>query len=254
MIIKSQNDFLREWKELWGRYLNELLGLEQLPSEMCHCGTREELLRCTDCFLSSVMCRACCLEAHRYLPFHRVQSWTGKYFKASSLYAQGHIVYVGHGGKPCPNNHSPSSDSNKDIDCLVGAELTWEDDEVETFGSQEDDNVDLEVTEDVLIIVHTTGVFQHRIHWCTCIGCPGRHMQLFQMCLFYCSSRRPRTVFSFDVLDYFTIDAMECKTAAQSFYTKIHRLTNNAFPHMVPVRIFLSIFPNEPNFRLIDSI
>ena len=136
----------------------------------------------------------------------------------------------------------------------LGAELTWEDDEVETFGSQEDDDVDLEVTEDVLIIVHTTGVFQHRIRWCTCIGCPGRHMQLFQMRLFSCSSRRPRTVFSFDVLDYFTIDAMECKTAAQSFYTKIRHVTNNAFPHMVPVRIFLSIFPNRPNFRLIDSI
>jgi hypothetical protein len=242
-IIKSQNDFLREWKELRAGYLDELLVLEQLPSEACRCGTAEGLLRCTDCFLSSVMCRECCLEAHRYLPFHRIQSWNGTYFKSSSLYAQGHIIYVGHGGQPCPNNHTPSFDTNKDVDSLVGAELNWEAEDSDMLWGQEDDMVDLEVAEDVMIIVHTTGVFQHRTRWCTCVGCPQRHMQLFRLGLFPCSSRRPRTVFTFDVLDYFHIDAMECKTAAQSFYNKIRRLTNNAFPHMVPVGGIVCVQP-----------
>jgi hypothetical protein len=87
-----------------------------------------------------------------------------------------------------------------------------------------------------LVMVHTTGVFQHRVRWCTCIGCPDRHIQLLQMRLFASSIKRPRTVFTFDVLDHFYVDAMECKTAGHSFFSKLRRLTNNAFPHMVPVR------------------
>jgi hypothetical protein len=53
--------------------------------------------------------------------------------------------------------------------------------------------------------------------------------------LFPASHQRPETAFTFDALDHFYIDAMECKTAASSFIKKICRLTNNAFPHTVPV-------------------
>ncbi|KAF8141809.1 hypothetical protein EV363DRAFT_1151130 [Boletus edulis] len=45
---------------------------------------------------------------------------------------------------------------------------------------------------------------------------------------------RPQTVFTFAVLDEFLIDALECKTSASSFYFKLRRLTNNAFPDSVP--------------------
>jgi hypothetical protein len=38
-----------------------------------------------------------------------------------------------------------------------------------------------------------------------------------------------------DVLDYFGIDSMECKTSAQSFFQKLKRVTNNAFPDELPV-------------------
>jgi hypothetical protein len=38
-----------------------------------------------------------------------------------------------------------------------------------------------------------------------------------------------------EVLDHFGIDAMECKTSAQSFFQKLRRVTNNAFPDEVPV-------------------
>ncbi|KAG1763081.1 hypothetical protein EDD22DRAFT_846611 [Suillus occidentalis] len=48
------------------------------------------------------------------------------------------------------------------------------------------------------------------------------------------STSRPWTAFTFDVLDHFLIDALECKTSAMSFFQKLHRLTNNAFPGSVP--------------------
>lgn len=116
-------------------------------------------------------------------------------------------------------------------------DLDWEDmdEEEDMVAAYEDEEAKVEVVEDVMVLVHTTGIFQHRVRWCTCVGCPERHIQLLHMDLFSCSIKRPRTAFTFDVLDHYYADAMECKTSGKSFYSKLQRLTNNAFPYMVPV-------------------
>jgi hypothetical protein len=44
-------------------------------------------------------------------------------------------------------------------------------------------------------------------------------------------------------LDSFEIDALECKTSAMSFFNKLRRQTNNAFPHRVPV--WFHYFPGK---------
>ncbi|KAI6023456.1 hypothetical protein EDC04DRAFT_2934178 [Pisolithus marmoratus] len=48
--------------------------------------------------------------------------------------------------------------------------------------------------------------------------------------LFPASISKPKTAFTFAVLDHFLIDALECKTSAMTFYQKLKRFTNNAFP------------------------
>ncbi|KAI6102310.1 hypothetical protein EV401DRAFT_1893973 [Pisolithus croceorrhizus] len=48
--------------------------------------------------------------------------------------------------------------------------------------------------------------------------------------LFPASISKPKTAFTFDVLDHFLVHALECKTSAMSFYQKLKRFTNNAFP------------------------
>ncbi|KAI6040015.1 hypothetical protein EDC04DRAFT_2602760 [Pisolithus marmoratus] len=48
--------------------------------------------------------------------------------------------------------------------------------------------------------------------------------------LFPASISKTQTAFTFAVLDHFLIDALECKTSAMSFYQKLKRFTNNAFP------------------------
>ncbi|KAG1784341.1 uncharacterized protein HD556DRAFT_1315167 [Suillus plorans] len=74
-----------------------------------------------------------------------------------------------------------------------------------------------------LTIVHSTGVFLHNVVWCSCPGVDS-------------STTRPQTAFTFDVLNHFLIDALECKTSASSFFEKIRRMTNNCFPDTVPNR------------------
>ncbi|KAL6298889.1 hypothetical protein BKA93DRAFT_820168 [Sparassis latifolia] len=59
---------------------------------------------------------------------------------------------------------------------------------------------------------------------------------MLRMALYPASQLHPRTAFTFDVLKYFSIDAIVCNTSASRFYTKMQRLTNNAAPQTVPDR------------------
>ncbi|KAI6017499.1 hypothetical protein EDC04DRAFT_2870101 [Pisolithus marmoratus] len=66
-----------------------------------------------------------------------------------------------------------------------------------------------------MTIVHREGIFSHGVS--------------------------PKTAFTFAVLDHFLIDALECKTSAMSFYQKLKRFTNNAFPERVPVEELMRV-------------
>ncbi|KAG1725093.1 hypothetical protein EDB19DRAFT_1644195, partial [Suillus lakei] len=103
----------------------------------------------------------------------------------------------------------------------------------------------------------------HGGHWCPCLyqqstpspwsdlgameDCPGaekdRHLHLLKAKLFPASITRPYSAFTFDILDNFLIDALECKTSAMSFYEKLRHFTNNAFPDKIPVSNFIIIVP-----------
>ncbi|KAG2126994.1 hypothetical protein BD769DRAFT_1628332 [Suillus cothurnatus] len=85
-----------------------------------------------------------------------------------------------------------------------------------------------------LTIIHSTGVFTHNILWCHCPGSLQQYLQLLKAGLFPASISQPQTAFTFDALDNFLIDALECKTSASSFFQTLQHLTNNAFPDTVP--------------------
>ena len=141
-----------------------------------------------------------------------------------SLFHQGFIMHLGHRGNGC-----------------TGQSATWEDErddevdngELEPLGEEDEDEG---WAENEVLIVHSMGIFHHTVRWCMCSGDPpDKPMQLFQSGLFPATFTNTSTAFTFDVLDHFYIDAMECKTAAMSFMAKVRRFTNNAFPHKVLV-------------------
>jgi hypothetical protein len=90
-----------------------------------------------------------------------------------------------------------------------------------------------------ITVVDSAGVFVHTVKWCRCHGAgdEDKHLQLLQHCLFPSTIFKPQTAFTFDILDEFLIDSLECKTSVLSFYSKLRRLTDNAFPHTVPVSL-----------------
>ncbi|KAI6006503.1 hypothetical protein F5J12DRAFT_782792 [Pisolithus orientalis] len=59
---------------------------------------------------------------------------------------------------------------------------------------------------------------------------------LMQAGMFPATTKAARTAFTFQVLDDFIQDNVECGTSAMNFYSKLHHITSNAFPHLVPDR------------------
>jgi len=140
------------------------------------------------------------------------------------LHTEGFILHLGHGGLCCPANvTSPAT----------GLE-TAEDGE-----RDEIDEVLLEGWEPrdtrTLVIIGISGICQLIVSWCCCPGAPDHATQLFQHRLFPASTSRPSTAFTFAVLEYFHIDAVECKTSASNFSNKLRRLTDSSSPQSVPV-------------------
>lgn len=178
-------------------------------------------LRCLDCFGQPLFCHTCCLEVHSSLPFHSIEKWTGEFFKKTSLHAEGFKLHLGHGGLPCPANTPAGSESwvNEDVDKVDEILLeAWEPRDTRT-----------------LVIVDVSRVHQLLVSWCCCKDAPDHKTQLFQHHLFPASSSKPSTAFTFSVLEYFHVDAVECKTSASNFFSKLRRLTDFSSPQSVPV-------------------
>lgn len=200
------------------------------PDHSCkQCTARAVEFQCLDCFGQPFFCHTCCLEVHSSSPFHSIQKWTGEFFKKTSLHAEGFKLHLGHGGSLCPANTSTGSESwvNEDVDEVDEVLLeAWEPRDTRT-----------------LVIIDVLKVHQLLVSWCCCKGAPDHGTQLFQHHLFPASTSKPSTAFTFSVLEYFHVDAVECKTSASNFFSKLRRLTDFSSPQSVPVsRIYYSCY------------
>ena len=205
--FQGSNDFLGQFLGHEKAYLNHLLNLEMPPTNLtCSaCGHIEAGFRCLDCYGSYWWCQSCLIKAHNQHPFHRPQQWKNGSFENVSLCDLGYVFILGHSssGRGCP----------------------------------EDDNL---FGDRCMTLIHVNAIFEHCNRICRCQGASADHEQLFRHRLFPSTFDRPETAFTLDVLEYYGIDAMECKTSAQSFFQKLRRMTNNAFPDNVPVSLSFS--------------
>ena len=199
--FQDQNDYLRQFLDHEKTYLNHLIGQEiPLSNGICvTCGDPTADFRCSDCFGPKWWCQSCLLKSHTWQPFRRPQHWKDGSFEKVSLYDLGGVLNLSHSLGGCG-----SQDGN-------------------SFGDR------------TMTVIHFNWVFMISIRFCCCLGAAPDHEQLFRNSLFPSTFDRPETAFTFQLLDYYAIDAMECKTSAQIFFQKLRRMTNNAFPDEVPV-------------------
>ena len=219
-----------EWLPQRDSYISEILDLEKSPAnQLClRCQSQQGYFRCKECFSQALLCRSCCFSIHRNMPLHHIEKWTGQFFDATSLNQEGFTLFLGHGGEPCPANHTgrdrqENQPGSSDEDGGEG-----ENDGIPLAGWEKQDRR-------CLVIIDTSGVHQLHISWCQCENAAEPHIQLLRSRFFPASIKRPSTAFTFSLLDYFHIDSVECKTSALSFFSKLRRLTNSSNPHSVPV-------------------
>ncbi|KAL4063319.1 hypothetical protein J3A83DRAFT_4193249 [Scleroderma citrinum] len=146
----------------------------------------------------------CCIAAHELNPFHRIERWSGTFFEDFTWRLAGFIMHLDHGGKPCPQGgYSSQNISTSDED-------KWED------LDSGDEPPHLARPNDRSFIT------------------VGSQLQLLRAGLFLTIIKDYRTEFTFNVLDDFLQDHVECGTMAMNYYSKLCRVTSNAFPHLIP--------------------
>ncbi|KAG2059145.1 hypothetical protein BDR06DRAFT_875058, partial [Suillus hirtellus] len=171
---------------------------------------------CLSCSGEHSWCSSCAVKAHQHNPFHNLQLWNGKFYESTTLWDHGYIMHLGHGGHPCPNSDLGAME---DVFAHMKGDTIYE--------------TQLELSN--LVIVHSTGVYSHCVSWCQCPRAEkDRHLHLLKAKLFPASITWPQSAFTFNMLDNFLIDTLECKTSAMSFYQKLRHFINNAFPHIIP--------------------
>lgn len=203
-VLQTGNDLLDEWLPHRDEYLSILLENEGPRSPNCHlCHLGEATYRCIYCFANPQLCQGCIISTHTNCPFHLIERWNGDFFQPATLMDIGFTLHLGHAGLPCP---TPQDEQVPDI---------------------------------IMCVVDTLGITHHRIQPCCCKHPRPLHIQLLQMKLFPSTINRPQTVFTFSVLDRYHIESLEGKTSASNFYSQLRRITNNRFPHLLPVCITL---------------
>lgn len=235
-IQQTQNDYLRQYLEKRQELLIEVLRHESPPVNrtciMCH--SAPGMYRCRDCFRPDLLCDGCCVSVHITSPFHRIQRFNGDYFERSDLDDIGLVLELCEhtdncGGMPQSLGDMSASEGN----ISDGDADDSDNNELPTYYTSEQNRS----PRSNIIVVSSTGIYKRSVTWCRCANSPERYVQLLRAKLFPASFERPETAFTFDVLDSFRIDALECKTAALNFMNKIGRISNEAFPSRNPVRV-----------------
>ena len=182
-------------------------------------------------------------------------------------------IHAGHNGRPCPrlgtysgqsygspeglgqSSDEPNSEplSQADDDGLdfddEDADLDFRPDEETLITSPEDlprfgDPIStpgsflsssMYTGDHMMVVVDVDGIHEISVTFCACQDAPREDLQILDLGYYPATTQRPRTMFTQRVLDDFLLANKECKTAAQNYYNKLRRTTNDAFPHMVPV-------------------
>ena len=100
--IFQQQIWTQEFIDRAEDLLAALLSRENLPGDgICAQCTehRFAIWRCKDCTLSPALCRTCMRQCHLNNPLHRIECWTGTYFRSADLWEVGVYLLIKHQGE-----------------------------------------------------------------------------------------------------------------------------------------------------------
>ena len=231
--------------------------------------------QCCDCMFPDLLCRKCMRHSHKPNPFHRIQYWTGSYFRQAELREVGLFIIVKHSrGGMCDTLISlqtqfeasqmladdqdlsravpePSKEVVKDFnnDPVLNSmeedgkafeeymdQLYRNKDKGEGSGMLPDWPGHRSNNSDLCCVVHTNGVHHLKVITCGCQGIETTFSDLASACFLPTSFSQLSTLFTTLVLDDFRVTNLECKASAYQYWEKLRRITNPLFPAKVANR------------------
>lgn len=91
-----------------------------------------------------------------------------------------------------------------------------------------------------LTVVDLTGIHTVNVRWCECVGSIGgssRRIQLLRMKWFPTTAERPKTVVTFDALEFFHLLTLQAKTTFYDFYETLAKRIDNTGLRQYPVSL-----------------
>lgn len=201
---------MQQFKLRSKEFLDIIMRMEA-PSEHSNCvscGSLDPTYRCVTCIGRPSFCKGCCISAHLHTPFHKLEEWSDGHHQPLILRRNGFKLCMGHQGMQCPATFSPNDQLPPQQQQATGRNM---------------------------VVVDDSGVRTIFVVWCSCRGAKSHVHQLMHAGLYPATLNHPETAFTFQVLEHFYLDLMECNTSASSFYSKLRRMTNNTDPDSVPV-------------------
>ena len=99
--------YMKEFVSRVDGILQAMQAREALPSSAtcAECPQSMGKWRCQDCMDGKLLCRCCMRRTHWGNPFHRIECWTGTYFRKAALWEVGVYLSLKHQDAPsiCPN-------------------------------------------------------------------------------------------------------------------------------------------------------
>lgn len=132
-----------------------------------------------------------------------IKSWTGTHFEKTDLFSLGLHVQLGHDGGMCDSPTEPSS----------------------------------------LLAFHPEGVTTLSVMYCGCrtTAAESKPVQLLRSRLYPSSLKKVKTVFTFDVLDYFQELNLQAKTTAYDYYNTLLGKADRLKLGKQPVRLLFHL-------------
>ncbi|KAH9959751.1 hypothetical protein BGW80DRAFT_1183207, partial [Lactifluus volemus] len=178
--------------------------------------------RCKDCTTSPLLCRFCMRHSHLDNPLHRIEYWTGSFFRPAHLWEVGVYVLVQHhlGVMVLPIADSDLVAISGYLDNITISDANHA--------------IQDALNNHYVRVVHVNGVHHIALVTCSCRGAEAIHADLMYCRLVPTTFSRYQTLFTVAVLDDFRISNLECKASAYQYFQKLRRLTYPMAPSRTP--------------------
>ena len=176
---------------------------DELRCERCSTRNMEQMYRCTQCYHSPIVCKACAVATHSPMnPLHIIAEWVDRrgFWLKVTLGELGLIIDLGHNGTKCP---LAFSNPHK------------------------------------VTIIHEHGIHDANIRYCECLGIGSegcsKPMQLLRANFWPCSWDLPQCAITLPTMMEFQLLSVQGVMSAWDYYAYLRRLSDFVMAEDVPV-------------------